>query len=203
MRYYKGYIALSDACDVPLLLHIRNARAVTFSQLGDLISFENFAELSRSLRWRVARLEKAGLIMRLEGQRHLGKPVFGITHSGLASLESRGHYLFSLPSTTDQILHVAQVPHALELVNIRIALAKGGILRAWKNELEIVSRNLVLEGSPSKDYDAIAEIEIEGRAHQFAIEYERTPKAGGSVPRNSRGLRPRCDDRCCVVSHSK
>jgi len=30
MRYYKGYIAISDERDIPALLHIRNARAVTF-----------------------------------------------------------------------------------------------------------------------------------------------------------------------------
>ena len=29
MRYYKGYIAISDERDIPVLLHIRNARAVS------------------------------------------------------------------------------------------------------------------------------------------------------------------------------
>ena len=77
MRYYKGYIALSDACDVPVLLHVRNARAICFDQLLELISLEMVAALSRSLRWRVARLEKAGLIARMEKYRYLGKPVIG------------------------------------------------------------------------------------------------------------------------------
>ena len=58
MRYYKGYIALSEACDVPILLHIRNARAICFDQLFELISLEMEAPLVRSLRWRVARLAK-------------------------------------------------------------------------------------------------------------------------------------------------
>lgn len=177
MRYYKGYIALSDACDVPVLLHIRNARAICFDQLFELISLEMVAALSRSLRWRVARLEKAGLIARLERYRYFGKPVFGITQQGLECLETRGHYLLSMPSNTDQILHSSQVPHALELANIRIALAKGGLLRSWKCELEITSRNLMVEKSVTKDYDAIAEIEVEGSAKTFAIEYERNPKA--------------------------
>ena len=30
VRYYKGYIALSDTCDVPVLLHVRHARALCF-----------------------------------------------------------------------------------------------------------------------------------------------------------------------------
>jgi hypothetical protein len=177
MRYYKGYIALSEACDVPVLLHVRNARAVCFDQLFDLISLEMEAALSRSLRWRVARLVKAGLISRLERYRHLGRPIFGITQQGLECLEARGHYLLSLPSETEQILHPSQVPHALELVNIRIALAKGGLLRSWKSELEITSRNLVVENSATKDYDAIAEIVFNGDCRRLAIEYERNPKA--------------------------
>ena len=61
MRYYKGYIALSDACDVPIMLHIRNARAIYFDQLCELI-FDRIAAAPRSVRWRVSRIEKAGLL---------------------------------------------------------------------------------------------------------------------------------------------
>src|SRR5258708_23007232 len=177
MRYYKGYIALSEACDVPVLLHNRNARAICFDQLLELISLEMETPLVRSLRWRVARLVKAGLLSRLEAYRHLGKPVLGITQQGLECLESRGHYLLSLPSTAEQILHPSQVPHALELVNIRLALAKSGLLCSWTSELEITSRNLVFESPATKDFDAIAEIEVDGSPRSGAIEYERNPKA--------------------------
>jgi hypothetical protein len=177
MRYHKGYIALSDTYDVPVILHIRNAQAVYFEQLCELLSFDGFRASSRSNRWRVARIEKAGLIARFAGLPHLSKPVFGITQSGLAFLESRGHYLLSLPSTTERILHPFQVPHALELVSIRLALAAAGLLRSWKCELEITSRNLVFENAATKDFDAIAEIEAEGGPRNIAIEYERSLKA--------------------------
>ena len=177
MRYYKGYVALSDACDVPILLHIRNARAIYFEQLKQLILLDGAGIAIASLRWRVARMEKAALIQRLSDQRHLGKPVFGITQSGLAFLESRGHFLLSLPSTAEQMLHPTQVPHALEMVNIRLALMKAGILRSWKTDLEIASRNLVLETLATKDFDAIAEIDVDGTQHCYAIEYERSPKS--------------------------
>jgi hypothetical protein len=177
MRYYKGYVALSDTCDVPLLLHIRNARAIGFDQLEELIALDQLASLMKSLRWRVTRLEKAGVIERAEGHRYLGKPIYEITKSGLAFLESRGHQLLSLPSTAEQILHPTQVPHALELVSIRIALAKSGVLRSWRSELEITSRNLVVDGAVTKDYDALAEIDVEGNIRTVAIEYERSPKA--------------------------
>lgn len=177
MRYYKGYVALSDTCDVPILLHIRNARAVYFEQLRDLVLLEGTGIAITSLRWRVARMEKVGLIQRLSDQRHLGKPVFGITQSGLAFLESRGHFLLALPSTAKQMLHPTQVPHALEMVNIRLALMRAGVLRSWKTDLELASRNLVLETVATKDFDAIAEIDVDGTQHCYAIEYERSPKS--------------------------
>jgi hypothetical protein len=162
---------------VPILLHIRNARAVYFEQLRDLILLDGTGIAITSLRWRVARMEKAGLIQRLSDQRHLGKPVFGITQSGLAFLESRGHFLLALPSTAEQMLHPTQVPHALEMVNIRLALMRAGILRSWKSDLEIASRNLVLETVATKDFDAMAEIDVDGTQHCYAIEYERSPKS--------------------------
>ena len=177
MRYYKGHIALSEARDVPVLLQMRNARAVCFDQLCDLLSLGILPELPRSLRWRLARLEKAGLVTRLSGLSHLAKPVFGITQLGLSSLESRGHYLLSLPSTTEVILHPSQVPHALEMANIRIALARAGVLRSWKSDLEITSKNLVSESGTGKDFDAVAEVEVDGNSRTIGIEYERSPKA--------------------------
>ena len=67
MRYYKSYIALSETCDVPVLLHVRNSRALCFDQLRELLSHEMLAVIVRSLRWRVARLEKVGLVARLSG----------------------------------------------------------------------------------------------------------------------------------------
>lgn len=179
MRYYKGHIVLSDTLDVPMLMHVRNARAICLNQLMDLLAHEGISQPARTFRWRVARLEKAGLIVRAQGTRHFGKPVFGITQAGLIFLESRGHYLLSLPSTTDLIIHPSQVPHALELVNIRSALARAGLLRSWKCELEISSRNLMVENSVTKDYDAIAEIDVDGTSRRFAIEYERSAKGSG------------------------
>lgn len=177
MRYPRGYIALSDANDVPVLLHVRNARAIQFDQLHDLILYDGAGAAVNSLRWRVARMEKNGVIQRFQDVRYFGKPVYGITPAGLSFLESRGHMLLSLPSTTEKkIIHSLEIPHALELVNIRLAMLRADILVAWKCDLEIASRNLVLDGPPAKDYDAIAEIEVDGVAHSIAIEYERSLK---------------------------
>jgi hypothetical protein len=177
MRYFKGYIGISDDRDVPMLLHLRNARAVTFSQMCDLLELDGVERLRRSVHWRLKRLQQNGLIQRFDQDRFLGQPVFAITTVGLQVLESRGHHLASLPSTTDQIIHRTQLLHAIELVNIRLALARGGVLLSWKCELEITAHNLVLETGRAKDYDALAEICVDGNPKTFAIEYERTIKA--------------------------
>jgi len=182
LRYYKGHIALSDACDVPILLHLRNARAICFDQLCDLLSLEIITERPRSLRWRLARLEEPGLVTRLQGQTHLRTPVFGITQQGLIFLESRGHYWVSLPSATEAILHPSQVSHALEMVSIRVAFAKAGVLHSWKADLEIASKNLVLEDGAAKDFDAVAG--IEGKSRTIGTEYDAEPKSCRQAPLN-------------------
>jgi hypothetical protein len=82
MRYYKGYIAISDERDIPVLVHIRNARAVTFDQLCGLLAHENLEGVRRSVHWRVSRLAKAKLIERFELERLYGQPVYAITTLG-------------------------------------------------------------------------------------------------------------------------
>lgn len=177
MRYSKGFIAISDERDVPVLLRIRNARAISFNQLCDLLALEEVETLRRSVHWRVSRLKAVGLIDRLDGDRYFGQPVFTITSVGLAVLESRGHSMVAMPSTAERVIHPSQALHALELVNIHLSLARNGLLLSWKTELEIASRNLVLEHRNAKDYDALAEIMVGDQVHTFAIEYERTVKA--------------------------
>lgn len=177
MRYCKGYVFLSDAVDLPLLLQIRDARAIHLQQLREFMILDGLTIHPSTLRWRVARLDRVGVIRSFPNQRYLGSPVFGITHSGLAFLESRGHCLLSLTSTAKHILRPEEVLHAIELVNIRLALKKGGILRAWKSDLEIASRNQVLQALATKNFDAVAEIEVDGRPCRCAIEYERSRKS--------------------------
>ncbi len=177
MRYFKGYVSISDERDIPVLLHIRNARALSFHQLCELLLLDELEKLRRVVNWRVTRLQKHGLIQRFKQDQFRGQPIFAITPLGLRVLESRGHYLLALPSTAERIIHVNQIPHAMELVEIRLALSKQGILRSWQSELEIASRNLVLESRTAKDYDAVAEILIDHEVHSFGIEYERTAKA--------------------------
>lgn len=177
MRYRKGCIAMSDEHDLPLLLHIRNARAVTLNQLYRLQAAEKSGVLRRSMQWRVTRLEKAGLVSLMASSQFFRQPIYRITALGLSYLEMRGHTLISLPSTGHHILNETQAFHALELVEIRLAMREGGILQTWQTELEVTSRNLVFYGGASKDYDAIATLRTEEGMRRLAVEYERTIKS--------------------------
>lgn len=177
MRYRKGHIAISEDRDVPTLLHVRNARAITLDQLWQLLAHDKLEESRRSAQWRVARLEKSGLVERMDAGRFFRQPVFTITNMGMSLLEYRGYTLVSVSSETGRLLHNNQIFHALELVNIRLALTNNGALRSWRSEIEVASRNLVYTSGAAKDFDAIAEIEHERKIHKVGIEYERTVKA--------------------------
>jgi DNA-binding Lrp family transcriptional regulator len=177
MRYRKGHVAISEDRDVPVLLHIRNARAITLDQLWELLALEKVEESRRSAQWRISRLEKSGLIERIDAGRFFRQPVFAITTMGMSLLEYRGHTLVSVSSETGHLLHSSQIFHALELVNIRLALAKNGSLRSWKTEIEVASRNLVYSSGAAKDFDALAEIQYDVQLYRIGIEYERTVKA--------------------------
>jgi hypothetical protein len=69
------------------------------------------------------------------------------------------------------------VQHALELNDIHLALKRTGELAHWTPESDIRSRNALTTIGFAKDYDATVAVRIDGREYQFALEYERTPKA--------------------------
>jgi hypothetical protein len=179
MRYRKGYIALSDSRDVPVLLLIRNARAITFDQVCALAAIEGNESSRRSVYWRLSRLEGCELIRRMTYDRFFSQPIFAITPLGLQFLEFRGHSLLSLPSTAKSIIRKSQILHSVELAGIRVALAQKGLLKSWKWELEIVSRNLAYGTGKMKDFDALAEIVVDAETKCVAIEFERTLKGSG------------------------
>lgn len=176
MRYRKGYIALSDERDVPLLVTIRNSRAITYEQICSLALLEGLESSRRSLHWRLTRFERSELIQRVPFDRFFSQPIYAITQTGLHFLESRGHALLSVPSTVKEVVRKTQILHSVELVDIRVALGKRGVLQSWEWELEIVSKNLVSDSAATKDYDALADVTIYGETRRLGIEFERTLK---------------------------
>lgn len=177
MRYRKGMVDISEERDIPALKLVRDARAISLSQATSELILANVEVHPNSTRWRFNRLSKVGLIERLSHEQAIGEPVYVITQIGLAFLESKGHAILALGSATKTVLQPAEVFHMLELNAIRIALKQASLLEHWKNELQIVSENLVNFGSTIKDYDAIVTLNLDGRKVRFALEYERTAKS--------------------------
>jgi len=176
MRYRRGFIALSDDRDIPMLVTIRNARAITCDQICTLLLNNGPETCRRSVLWRLDRLERNGLVERIDCGRLLSEPVFAVTHSGLELLELRGHALVSLPSTAKDIVRRSQVLHSVELAEICAALTAAHVLISWQWELEVLSQNLVYGGECTKDFDALVKVSDGNRIKGFAIEFERTAK---------------------------
>lgn len=177
MRYRKDCISLNDERDIPLLLIIRNAGAVTFSQLIDELFHLGLEKSDKSAQWRIRRLVSQGLL----AKRHLttiGEPVYVITQSGLTALEFRGHYLLTLNSESNQFLTDSQIGHMMEVNSVRIALLRAGILNNWQSRLEMRAAEFHIHrmGIRTTNFDAVATVRYEGRPFRFAIKIEKTIK---------------------------
>lgn len=197
MRYRKGYIAISEQRDIPMLLTIRDARAITLNQLYEEVVLRGYETSTNSVYWRLRRLQSTEFTDLMKDAGPGGEPVYLITHRGLGLLESKGHSLLCLGSFSRRIIHPAEVLHAIELNSIRIAVLRSGKLISWKCEMQIVSENLALFGEASKDYDAEITIKCKWGPARFALEIERTAKAASRY----REIRERinADTRCKFV----
>jgi len=101
--------------------------------------------------------------------------VCSISPTGASELISRGEY-YSGPKDSSRTNN-GHVQHALELNDIHLALKQTRELVRWTPESDIRSRNELTNIPFVKDYDATVAVRIDGREYQFALEYERTPKA--------------------------
>ena len=72
MRYRKGMIFISDSRDIPLLLLIRDSRAISISQLIDDLMFDAIETNSRSIHWRLNRLIASGFVEKVATTGQLG-----------------------------------------------------------------------------------------------------------------------------------
>lgn len=171
------YIRYSQERDLPMLLAIRNATFMSHGQLFEQLVSTGSEVSRRACNWRIQRLVQAGVVSKIPPQLPYGGPVYTISRSGLACLESCGHGLISLTSESKSLANPTQVPHYLELGEIQAAFRRTKMLKEWTGDLEIRSLNQSIDLPLAKDYDAVVELEFDSFRYRIALEYERSLKA--------------------------
>lgn len=175
MRYLKGSIVLSDTKDYSLLRRVLYCTFVTPEQLFQFMKLDYCVSSRRAFDNRLRRLQAHELLRRHEIPTMSRGVVYSISPAGASELISKGEY-YSGPMEASRTSN-GHVQHALELNDIHLTLKKAGELVRWTPESDIRSRNELTNIGFVKDYDATVSVRVDGREHQFALEYERTPKA--------------------------
>ena len=177
MRYIKDCISLNVEHDYPLLRQVLHAGFVTHEQLFEFMQLGQHESSRSTFNWRARRLTAYGLIAR-HTVPSLGKTyVYSITPEGALELASTGERFLITPAKSNRSDKELQVVHSLELSNIHLSLLRAGLLARWVPEIQIRSRNTMMDFAIAKDYDAIVTVRLEERDATFALEYERSAKS--------------------------
>ena len=177
MRYQKGSIALNDHKDTPILRFVADSHYVTHSQLYFLSRVDECEDNRRVFNWRTRRLVCNGLVRKQVLPFLSGDPLYSISRRGIHALERMGVYYLGANLDRERDTQEAQIPHALELNNVRLALLGTGMLWQWIPEPFIRILSLSPSNGYAKVYDGIAKVRLDGQYIGFAIEYERTLKS--------------------------
>jgi len=177
MRYQKGSIGLNNRKDKAILSFVADSRYATRSQLLEFADLDGFEFRRRVLNWRVQRLVRHGLLRKQIVPYLNGEPLYSISRPGIEALERMGTYYLGANVEREKDPSEFQIPHALELNNIRLALLRTGTLFSWIPESFIRVLNLSPAHAYAKVYDGIAKVLFDGEFAEFAVEYERTLKS--------------------------
>jgi len=177
MRYIKDCISLNSEHDYPLLSQVLRSGFVTHDQLFELMQIGKHESCRSTFNWRARRLTKYGLIAR-HTVPFVGKTfVYSITPTGALELASVGERFLVTPGEASQQARQPQVAHSLELNNIHLSLLRAGLLVRWVPEIQVRSRNSMMNFASAKDYDAVVTVRLEDQDVTFALEYERSAKS--------------------------
>jgi len=177
MRFRKGSIELSHAQDIPLLKRVLGCGFVTHDQLFHFQRLGCYELNRKCFNWRVRRLVGHEFVARHELHGVTSDFVYSIAKRGVTQLQGMGEYYAGPPKGLSKTIEEMGVCHAVELNDIQLKLIADGLLVDWKSEVEIRSQNELTGFGYAKDYDAIVTMELGRRRSQFALEYERSPKA--------------------------
>lgn len=177
MRYRKGTIQLNPAHDEAILRWVVQSKFISSGQLWRFLELDGHWLPRRSFNWRLQRLVEHGLLRQCEIPIVARATVYAIDALGVAHLMGRGEYCVGTSEQLKRGNDGTAVLHALDLNDIRLALHEAGVLIAWKSDAEIRSQNEFTTFGYAKDYDALVTVMASGCESEFALEYERTPKA--------------------------
>jgi hypothetical protein len=176
MRYPKGSVHLGNFKDRVILDFLAESRHATRSQLIQFVQ-NYYGEFNWPVfNWRIRRMVDAGLVRKQALPMLNGDVLYSITRAGFHALEGLGTYHLGATFDREPEAHKSQIPHALEVNSIRLALMRTLKLRDWIPESHIRGLNLLPTSAYAKVYDAIATVLIDDHEVEFAIECERTPK---------------------------
>jgi len=177
MRYQKGSIGLHERKDKYILSFVTESRYVTHSQLLDFARTAFIESDRRVFNWRIRRLVHSRLVHKQVMPCLNGEALYSITNRGIQALERLGVYYMGANLERDKDASEFQLPHALELNEIRMALMRTGLLSSWLPEPTIRVLNVSPATAYAKVYDGIATVCLDEEVVEFAVEYERTLKS--------------------------
>src|SRR5262249_49896132 len=129
-----GSPSLNQDKDKAILRFVADSRYVTHSQLFDFTMLE-CAELNRRVfNRRMGRLVREGLVRKKVLPILNWEPLYSIHRNGVQALEQLGIYYLGANLEREKDPHEFQIPHALEVTNIRLALLRTQSLWGWTPE---------------------------------------------------------------------
>jgi hypothetical protein len=183
MRFPKGSVHLGNFKDKVILDFLAESRHATRSQLIQFVQ-NYYCEFNWPVfNWRIRRMVDAGLVRKQALPMLNGDVLYSITRAGFHALEGLGTFHLGATFDREPEVHRSQIPHALEVNSIRLALMGTRKLRDWTPESYIRALNLLPTSAYAKVYDAIATVLIDDNEIKFAIECERTPKTPAKYQR--------------------
>jgi len=177
MRYAKGSLSLNSKEDKHVLQFVADSRYATHSQLFEFARLE-YGEYNRPVfNWRIRRMVEGGLLRKQVVPILGGDALYSINRAGVQALERLGTYYLGAHLGRDRDADQFQIPHSLELNEIRLALLRSCLLIRWIPESFIRVLNLSPPHSYAKVYDGIATLKMPDGPVCLAVEYERTLKS--------------------------
>lgn len=177
MRYRKGSIELNQSRDLPLLRQILRSEFATHTQLFEFMRLNHCEQSRKSFDWRLRRLVRHGFVLEREVPACGMQLVYSVGRSGALLLQGLGEHCLLGRERGNQDRVEPSALHAIELNEIHLTVLRSGLLARWIPAMEIRSQNELTRLGYAKDYDAIVTVRTDTGDRQFALEYERTPKA--------------------------